>query len=243
MKQTDLDGVKKVAKMFLAMNPIKTEMSPAIVKHPFTNSGYALVNVKEGVPSFENIMTEDGFEKWRKEKEVRIEKAKSVSEIFFCVTTSYCLVFLKYVQEYLSEKDFAETLAECWVREEQPNMNPNFTKTELSDMFKRADKEFLMSKKKYKKWQDLPDKVTIYRGVTEYNEKNVRVLSWTTNYETAKWFAGRFDEQGKIYQAEIDKKHILACIDKRGESEIIVEPKYLKDIEVVEDLSLTMTIQ
>ena len=48
-------------------------MSPAIVKHPFTDSGYALVSVKEGVPSFENIMTEDGFEKWRKEKEIRID--------------------------------------------------------------------------------------------------------------------------------------------------------------------------
>lgn len=46
-----------------------------------------------------------------------------------------------------------------------------------------------------------------------------------------------------MYQAEIDKKHILACIDQRGESEIIVEQKYLKDIEMVEDLSLTMTIQ
>ena len=79
MKQTNLDGVKEVAKIFLAMKPIRTEMSPAIVKHPFTDSGYALVSVKEGVPSFENIMTEDGFEKWRKEKEIRIEKAKSAS--------------------------------------------------------------------------------------------------------------------------------------------------------------------
>ena len=38
-------------------------MSPAIVKHPFTDSGYALVSVKEGVPSFENIMTEAEYRK------------------------------------------------------------------------------------------------------------------------------------------------------------------------------------
>jgi hypothetical protein len=49
MKQTNLDGVKEVAKIFLAMKPIRTEMSPAIVIHPFTDSGYALVSVKEGV--------------------------------------------------------------------------------------------------------------------------------------------------------------------------------------------------
>ena len=47
MKQTNLDGVKEVAKIFLAMKPIRTEMSPAIVIHPFTDSGYALVSVKE----------------------------------------------------------------------------------------------------------------------------------------------------------------------------------------------------
>lgn len=171
------------------------------------------------------------------------KQLKSVEEVadFICKNGKHGDV--KYVQHYLSPQDYAETLAECWIREDQPNMNPSITKTELTDMFKRADKEFLMSKKEYKKWQDLPEKLTIYRGVTEYNEKNVRVLSWTTNYDTAKWFAGRSDEKGKVYQADIDKKHILACIDKRGESEIIVEPKYLKNIEMVEDLSLTMTIQ
>ena len=58
---------------------------------------------------------------------------------------------LKYVQHYLSPQDYAETLAECWIREEQPNMNPSITKTELTNMFKRADKEFLMSEKEYKK--------------------------------------------------------------------------------------------
>ena len=150
---------------------------------------------------------------------------------------------VKYVQHYLSPQDYAKTLAECWVRDEQPNINPNFTKTELTSMFRRADKKFLMSEAGYKKWQELPEKVTAYRGVTEYNGKNVRVLSWTTNYETAKWFAGRFEEQGKIYQAEIDKKHIFAYIDQRGESELIIDPKYLENVEMVEDLSMNMRMR
>ena len=82
------------------------------------------------------------------------KQLKSIDEVaeFICkqgkhgdVTKPYCLTFLKYVQEYLSEEDFAKTLAECWVRDEQPNINPNFTKTELTSMFRRADKKFLMS--------------------------------------------------------------------------------------------------
>ena len=173
----------------------------------------------------------------------RIDNVTSIVGVFLYVNKPYSMTFLKYVQHYLSPQDCAKTLAECWIREEQPNMNPSITKTELSDMFKRADKKFLMSEKEYKKWQDLPEKLTIYRGVTEYNGKNIRALSWMTNYDTAKWFAGRYGEKGKVYQAEINIKHILACIDQRGESEAIVEPKYLKDIEMVEDLSLSITIQ
>lgn len=243
MKETDLRGVKEIAKIFLAMKPITTEMSPTIIKHPFSDTGFAILNVKNGIPCFADITTEDGFEKWRKEKEACIENASSVGEIFFYVTKSYSMTFLKYVKQYLSEQDFAETLAACWIREEQPNMNPNFTKAELTDMFKRADKKYLMSETGYRKWEELPEILTVYRGVTGYNGKNIRALSWTTSYKTAKWFAGRFEEQGKIYQAEIDKKHILAYIDQRGESEAIVEPKYLKNVEMVEDLSMNMTMR
>ena len=48
---------------------------------------------------------------------------------------------------------------------------------------------------------------------------------------------------GKIYQAEIDKKHIFAYIDQRGESELIIDPKYLENVEMVEDLSMDMTMR
>ena len=50
------------------------------------------------------------------------------------------MTFLKYIQHYLSPQDYAKTLAECWIREEQPNMNPSITKTEFTNMFKVADK-------------------------------------------------------------------------------------------------------
>lgn len=243
MKETDLDKVKAMAKVFLEIEIGETEMSPAIVQHPFAYSGYFHYRTADNCLQVIDITTPQGLKEWKKIMRDRIDSITSIGELFLYVSKPYSMTFLKYVQHYLSPQDYAETLAECWIREEQPNMNPSITKTELTNMFKRADKEFLMSEREYKKWQDLPEKLTIYRGVTEYNGKNIRALSWTTNYDTAKWFAGRYGEKGKVYQAEIDKKHILACIDQRGESEIIVEPKYLKDIEMVEDLSLNMTIQ
>lgn len=243
MKETDLRGVKEIAKIFLAMKPMTTEMSPAIVQHPFTNTGYFPYRTVDGNLRIINIMAPQGFNEWKEIMSEKIDRMTSVAQIFLYVNKPYSMTFLKYVKQYLSKQDFAETLAACWIREEQPNMNPNFTKAELTDMFKRADKKYLMSETGYRKWEELPEILTVYRGVTGYNGKNIRALSWTTSYKTAKWFAGRFEEQGKIYQAEIDKKHILAYIDQRGESEVIVEPKYLKNVEIVEDLSMNMTMR
>lgn len=243
MKETDLDKVKAMAKVFLEIEIGETEMSPAIVQHPFANSGFYPCRSDDGNLRVIDITTPQGLKEWKKIMRERIDSITSIGGLFLYVNKPYSMTLLKYVQHYLSSQDYAKMLAECWIREEQPNMNPSITKTELTNMFKRADKKFLMSEREYKKWHDLPEKLTIYRGVTEYNGENIRALSWTTNYDTGKWFAGRYGEKGKVYQADIDKKHILAYIDQRGESEIIVEPKYLKNIEMIEDLSLNMTIQ
>ena len=43
-----------------------------------------------------------------------------------------------------------------------------------------------------------------------YNAENVYALSWSLDYDKANWFAHRFDEDGTVYRARIDKKNILA---------------------------------
>lgn len=77
---------------------------------------------------------------------------------------------------------------------------------------------------------ELDDTVTVYRGVTTINSDNLLALSWTLDYETADWFARRFDEDGTVYKAQIDKEHIFALFNGRDESEVVLDPKYLKDI-------------
>ena len=67
--------------------------------------------------------------------------------------------------------------------------------------------------------------------------KSVKALSWSLDQETAEWFAPRFDENGTVYEAQIDKKHIYAYFCGRNESEVIVDPSYLTNITEVQDLS------
>ena len=86
-------------------------------------------------------------------------------------------------------------------------------------------------------FDSLPDTVTIYRGVTSYNNKKLKVLSWTVDPEVAKWFADRYQQHGQVYAATISKKHILAYFGGRHEAEVIVDPSKLKDIKLLLDLS------
>ena len=47
-KETDLAGVKSVAKMLLMTDVHETEFSPVVVQHPFTSSGIVVLPEKGG---------------------------------------------------------------------------------------------------------------------------------------------------------------------------------------------------
>ena len=70
-----------------------------------------------------------------------------------------------------------------------------------------------------------------------YNNKKLKVLSWTTDPEVAKWFANRYQQHGQVYTATISKKHILAYFGGRNEAEVIVDPSKLKEIKLFLDFS------
>ena len=62
--------------------------------------------------------------------------------------------------------------------------------------------------------------------------------------EKAEWFAHRFDEDGAVYEAKIDKAHVYAFFSSRNESEVIVDPAFLNELAEVqtEDEGLSMTM-
>ena len=60
-------------------------------------------------------------------------------------------------------------------------------------------------------------------------------VSWTTTQNVAKQFA--LEHSGRrlnqvLATAKIDKKHIFAVCVERGESEIILDPKYLQELQL-----------
>ena len=235
-EKTDLEKVKSIARMLLLTPIHKTPYSPVVVQHPFTSSGIATAK-KDGVLQIIDITeSEENLERWQDWMREWIKNAKSAYEIYMMTNKPYGLTYLKYAEPYLSKEDFSKILGDAWVRSENPNGDANVSKRELLSMFKQADKKALMTEEDYKRWESLDDTLTVYRGVTSHNAKNIKALSWTLDEKTAEWFAHRFDENGTIYEAQINKKDVYAYFGERGESEVIVDPKGLQNITMVEEV-------
>ncbi len=69
---------------------------------------------------------------------------------------------------------------------------------------------------------ELPDKLTIYRGTVADDEDGI---SWTLDKKMAKFFANRFDTNGVVKTAVISKMAALYYTNGRGEKEVIYNPQ------------------
>ena len=239
--KTNLEQVKEDARVLLMTEIHRTPYSPIIVQHPFTSSGYVAAP-KDGVIQLVDITeSEENLQAWQSFMEKQFDNADSAYQIYMMTNKPYGLTFLKYAAYHLSKADFSKILADAWIRSENPNNDANVSKSKLLAMFKQAEPSELMLESELKQYNELEDIVTVYRGVTSYNANNIKALSWTLDREKAEWFAHRFDEEGTVYEAQIEKKHILALFNGRNESEVIIDPNHLIDITVSEEPTQGLT--
>ena len=242
--KTQLNEVKLLARAMLMLDPQPTKMSPFVISHPFTNSGIVGITGDGGIRMLNIIENHKDLNEWQRFMAKQIERADSAFEIYMMLNTPYALTFLNHAQPYLSQKDFTKILANAWIQTEMPHQDPDVNRQQLVSMFRRASPHLLMDEDEYRQFRELEDELTIYRGVTPYNAKSVRALSWTLDRDTAEWFAHRFDQEGTVYEATIKKDHVCAVFNGRNESEVIVDPKYLTGIrqapEMEQDVGQTM---
>ena len=114
--------------------------------------------------------------KWRRSMARQIDKANSAYEIYMMVTKPYGLTFLKFIAKDLSQEDLSNILASAWTQSEAPNMDVNVSRAKLLSFFKQADPTVLMDQEEYLQFKMLDAPVTVYRGVTTYNQSVVMVV-------------------------------------------------------------------
>lgn len=230
--KTDLESVKKVAIDLLNVPILKTEFSPMIVSHPFTKCGIATILDGNDFEQLDITKSKENLEKWQNQMKHHINKSHNAYFVFSLLNDSYRLMFLNKVASFLSQEDFSELLGDAWVSSEYANLDVNVSKTQLLNLFKRADKKALMSESELETYNEFEDSIVVYRGVGSRNKNNIKALSWTTNFGKAKWFAERWGN-GTVYSAVIDKENILAYFDRKNEFEAIVDFNQLQNIKPV----------
>jgi hypothetical protein len=163
----------------------------------------------------------------------KISKCKDIYQLYSLVRSSYKMTWYSLVREYLSEKDKAELLADAWVRQENPNDDVNVSRRDSIRFFKSCNKKYLMSKEDFEYYESLPDKMYVYRGVSK---GRVRYgLSWTDDFEKAKWFMNRFGG-GYMLKAFVNKDWILGYFNSRDESEVLLDVYKAKNNNSIEEI-------
>ena len=220
-KETDLTAIKNILKNFLHMPVEETEYSPIVVQHPIFESGISYVNNR-----MTDIMTPEGFAAIAKRVEEDIDKIDDALGCVNILRQSYYLTFLKFAKESLSLTDFSMLLGKFWTEEENPNGDVNVPVSLSARWFKSADKQALMYDDEYKTYKDLPETFTVYRGVTP--GRNPDGMSWTRDLSKADWFSRRFGD-GYVLEGIANKKDVLAFFSRRGEEEVVIEVKKVKN--------------
>jgi hypothetical protein len=156
---------------------------------------------------------------------------KTVEALLMVYTNKpYRVDMLDWLGSDLSVKTYSELLADTWTDVEFPHQNGV---RKLVAMFKRANPAYLMTKKEKAILHKLPDPIEVFRGL-QGGKARIRALSWTTDYDKARWFACRFHQKAPVvYQAEIRKEGVFAYFEGRGESEVVVNPSKLLNVRRV----------
>lgn len=230
--KTDIESIKRLTKM-LVCYPIEVDKEfPMIVHHPIFRETFQAVKADNEV-GLETIDIRDpeGFKRVSNECMNAIDHCTKVFELLLIINKAYSGVYFKLIEEYLDIDDYTETLEHVWTAMEYPNADINVTKREWISYWKKANLTKIYSHDDLKLLYNLPEEFYVYRGLMK--GAKVNALSWTLRLDKAKWFANRFNNNGKVYKALCKKKDILAYLSGRNEEEIVVDYKKLKNIEEV----------
>lgn len=218
MEKSNIDAIKDTVHNFLKLDiDASGAFSPVIIQHPFYDSAFQMV---EG--NFVNILEGDYKEKADACLEKRFESLGAVNFIEM-ITKPYRLVFFMYIKDYLNTEDYNNMLRYAYTSTEFPNNDINVSRRDLLSMFKKTNKEWIMTEEENKRYLELPDIIKVYRGYSKKHGK-INGLSWTLDRNIGMRFAKRFDEEKTMLAyGTIHKKDVLAYFE--DEEEIIMDVK------------------
>lgn len=220
MKESNLQQIK--INTWLLANAIGIyDVGYGIVQHPFTSNIFyknIILNTQENINLFLNDIKEF------------LNECSDTDQIFYRLNKPWLLTWIKLNKQVLSVDDLSKYLAYAWVCSEDPNNDVNVKLRTVISWFKNANKNILMDKDEATVYNNIPNKIELFRGVS-YN-RNTNGLSYTASLEKAEWFMNRWNKPKALIRLEVDKKDILAYFNGRNEDEYVVDTiKYKEEIK------------
>jgi hypothetical protein len=130
-------------------------------------------------------------------------------------------------EKRLSPEDFYRMLPELWRGSDPDDTNPEYLRLWIAAWKQNGRRTVCDGKPPAAKFGPL---IPVFRGQMEGDPFGI---AWTTNMNIAQKFAGgagvRTPMGGIVYRGWVPRKHVLAYLTERGESEVIVDPKYIKE--------------
>lgn len=125
----------------------------------------------------------------------------------------------------MSDRDYWGLLGTIYVDSENLHEVDNLRGLMAAD---RGERHWIMTEEERNALATLPDLVPVWKGV----HKGYRWdsdWSFTTSRAVALWFARRFNlPQKTLLQGFVEKQHVAAYFTRRGEAEILADPKRVK---------------
>lgn len=226
--KTNLEACRQLAIAFLNFEPEPIKEIPFMITHPFFDGRHVAL----GCELIDIVESPDKFQEIKLEIQAQIE-SKDLNFIFYRMLPKYHLAYLKFAKPYMSKSDFEERLAMAWITSENPNQDVNVSIGKFIQWFKAADKSNLMTAAELEYYNALPEVITVYRGIA-VGRAEKQGLSWTCNYNTAEWFANRFnygDKKGYVIKGQIAKADVFAYFNRRNEDELVCNSRKIKITE------------
>lgn len=155
-------------------------------------------------------------------------------ERFICVGHSERPWALYEHRDEMDHRSYWKAVAQAWSDSERTDFML------WADLLsaQRPGREQMMSDDERAELASLPDRVTVWRGVNEFNR--IAGISWTLDREKAFWFARRWmdpDHEGPdpmehhrcVIEGRVLRSRMMALFDNRNEREVIVFPRYVYD--------------
>ena len=180
---------------------------------------------------------------WKKyeERNKKLEEDKDYVSLSYNIDKNRRLWWLYTRWDEIDEESRMSIFSDAYISMEFPRTNIGYGYI-MEMLVLMKNPHLLMNKEEKEFYDNLPDKVKVYRGInlSDEDELDERLehyglgISWTLDEEKGKWFRNRFfRKQRYLFEGLVDKKDIIVYLKSRGEEEVIINPINIKDIKKI----------